>query len=178
MAERKKKEKNIKIKRDSISVLRPLKGCHGWMRINQMISYEITPTHDDRLHRRLCRPPPAPSLPSMYFSTPIPPPLISCFRPPPASPFAWASQDDIMETAPRRFVKPLAPPVVAQRSEMEGLSQIKDFEVRLAPAAFCSRPTLDLCSLRGVRGGVMVLRYCRCCSAGLGWPKRCSSCMI
>lgn len=42
-----------------------------------------------------------------------------------------SSQDDIMETAPRRFVKPLAPPVVAQRSEMEGLSQIKDFEVRL-----------------------------------------------
>lgn len=34
-----------------------------------------------------------------------------------------------METAPRRFVKPLAPPVVAQRSELEGLSQIKDFEV-------------------------------------------------
>lgn len=35
-----------------------------------------------------------------------------------------------METAPRRFVKPLAPPVVADRSEMEGLSRIKDFEVR------------------------------------------------
>lgn len=42
-----------------------------------------------------------------------------------------------METAPRRFVKPLAPPVVAQRSEMEGLSQIKDFEVRLACSLMC-----------------------------------------
>lgn len=35
-----------------------------------------------------------------------------------------------MKTAPRRFVKPLAPAVVADRSEMEGLSRIKDFEVR------------------------------------------------
>lgn len=34
-----------------------------------------------------------------------------------------------MEVSPRRFVKPLAPPVVAQRDEMEALSQIKDFEV-------------------------------------------------
>lgn len=47
-----------------------------------------------------------------------------------------------METAPRRYVKPLAPPVVAQRSEMEGLSQIKDFEVRAcerlaAEAVYC-----------------------------------------
>ncbi|CAN0221786.1 unnamed protein product, partial [Ectocarpus sp. 13 AM-2016] len=49
----------------------------------------------------------------------------------PALSFAWeAAEDDIMETAPRRFVKPLAPPVVADRSEMEGLSRIKDFEVR------------------------------------------------
>lgn len=41
-----------------------------------------------------------------------------------------------METAPRRFVKPLAPPVVADRSEMEGLSRIKDLEVR--EQALCS----------------------------------------
>ncbi|CBN74474.1 conserved unknown protein [Ectocarpus siliculosus] len=48
----------------------------------------------------------------------------------PALSFAWeAAEDDIMKTAPRRFVKPLAPPVVADRSEMEGLSRIKDFEV-------------------------------------------------
>lgn len=38
-------------------------------------------------------------------------------------------QDDIMEVAPRRFVKPTAPPVVAGRDEIEALSQIENFEV-------------------------------------------------
>ncbi|CAM9495257.1 unnamed protein product [Pylaiella littoralis] len=48
----------------------------------------------------------------------------------PALSFAWeAAEDDIMETAPRRFVKPLAPAVVADRSELPSLSQIPDFEI-------------------------------------------------
>lgn len=59
--------------------------------------------------------------------------LLSCVRislSPTLFVVCWFFQNDIMETAPRRYVKPLAPPVVADRSELPGLSQIEDFEVR------------------------------------------------
>lgn len=35
-----------------------------------------------------------------------------------------------MNVAPRRYVKPLAPAVVAGRDELDALSQIKSFDVR------------------------------------------------
>ncbi|CAM9277312.1 unnamed protein product [Ascophyllum nodosum] len=49
----------------------------------------------------------------------------------PALSFAWeTAEDDIMQVSPRRFVKPNAPAVVAQREEAAALSQIRDFEVK------------------------------------------------
>lgn len=49
----------------------------------------------------------------------------------PALSFAWeAPETDIMSVAPRRYVKPLVPAVVAGRDELDALSQIKKFEVR------------------------------------------------
>ena len=46
-----------------------------------------------------------------------------------------------MQVSPRRFVKPNAPAVVAQREEAAALSQIRDFEVGVR-VYVCSGRTL------------------------------------
>lgn len=45
-------------------------------------------------------------------------------------------KDDIMSVAPRRYVKPLEPAVVAGRDELDALSQIKNFEVQYAAVIY------------------------------------------
>lgn len=67
-----------------------------------------------------------------------------------------------MRVAPRRFVKPLAPPVVAQREEAEALAQIKNFEV--CPTIHPSLAILRPRSLTAITmiGWIGAQRFCNC----------------